>query len=291
MKDSLEKEGLIPLDKSWIIRMGFLDTIDGRTGIIAFLDSQKGLSDDLLALRGVAKDWPDKQEVSVGESGTLYRFFKFASWKLGLNKRFILEGSLKSRTINDDRTIVDWPLEKLLGLDNGTSQWASAAVLMGNTDKLKNIPYKLQVTYDALEHWQEKNKAGLTWEPRYDETIENQVVCFLNILKGEKPVFIPQQAEDYCFARIFGFISKEEGEKRWPSLRGHESDRIEEVENTLEQLAHKKEVDSKDHRVVQAAALYQKLHELPIQIKYPNAVNKSWPQFWDFLEKVDVLVQ
>ena len=34
-------------------------------------------------------------------------------------------------------------------------------------------------------------------------------------------------------ARAFGFISKEEGEEKWPSLRGHESDRIEEMEKEM----------------------------------------------------------
>ncbi|KPJ55780.1 hypothetical protein AMJ49_06350, partial [Parcubacteria bacterium DG_74_2] len=67
-----------------------------------------------------------------------------------------------------------------------------------------------------------------------------------------------------------------EGEKRWPSLRGHESDRIAEMEQALRQT----EVVSRDHRVIQAIAM---LKRNKVAIKYPDSVRKSWPQFWKFL--------
>ena len=74
-------------------------------------------------------------------------------------------------------------------------------------------------------------------------------------------------------------MTAEEGEKRWPSLRGHESDRIAEMEEALQQ----KEITSRDHRVIQAIAM---LKRDKITIKYPDSVNKSWPQFWQVLGTV-----
>jgi hypothetical protein len=284
MKEELIQKRLIPLDKSWIIRMGFLDIINGKKDIFDFLDSQKNLNDDLLALKRVSETWNTEHEINVGESGTIYRFFKFASWKLNLNKKFILEGTLVSRAINNDESIIDLPLKELLKLDNNTSQWASAAILFGKKEVIENPPYKLQVTYDALRHWNEMRVQNKTWEPRYDETILNQALTFLKLRNKEKVNFIPEQAEDYCFARILNFISKEEGEKRWPALRGHESDRIAEMERVMRQLQDDEDVTSKDHRVVQAAGLYKKLYNSVSKILYPKSVNKSWPQFWDFIE-------
>ena len=175
-------------------------------------------------------------------------------------------------------------LKELLKIDNSTSQWASASVLMGNTELLSNIPYKLQVTYDAVKHWNERRKEGKSWEPRYDETILNQASAFMKIYKGEEVQFFPEQAEDYCFSRIFGFISKQEGEERWPALRSHETDRIYEMEKTIEQIENDEIIDSKDHRVVQAAAMFQKLNGLPSTVEYSDVVNKSWSQFWKFLD-------
>ena len=46
-KAELIKSRLIPLDKSWITRMGILDLVDGCNDINIFLESQKGLGDDL----------------------------------------------------------------------------------------------------------------------------------------------------------------------------------------------------------------------------------------------------
>jgi len=44
-----------------------------------------------------------------------------------------------------------------------------------------------------------------------------------------------------------------------------------------------KEILSKDHRVIQAIAMWAKVNQKEIKILYPEVVNKSWPQFWDFL--------
>ena len=96
MEELLTDKALIPLDKSWIIRMGFLDIISGRRDILTFFNSQANLNDDLLALKRVAETWDTGDEINVGESGTIYRFFKFASWKLGLKKNYS-RGNIKGQ--------------------------------------------------------------------------------------------------------------------------------------------------------------------------------------------------
>lgn len=276
----------IPLDKSWIIRMGILDLVNGKEeNSIKFLDSQETLSADLEALRGVLADWREKDEVEVGESGTLYRFLKFLSWKTGAKKKFILSGTLKTRNICDDPGIINWPQAKLLELDNGTSQLASAAALLGNKERISNPPYKLKVTYEAIDHWKEMNGRRNTWQSRPDQTISKQAEVFSVLLSGSKVDFVPEQAEDYCFARAFDFISKEEGQRRWPSLRGHESDRILEMETALEQYKSGEPVISKDHRVVQALAMKGAVEKKKVSFKHPEAVSKSWPEFWNFLDQ------
>jgi 5-enolpyruvylshikimate-3-phosphate synthase len=106
----------------------------------------------------------------------------------------------------------------------------------------------------------------------------------MELMKKGEAHFRPEQAEDYCFARVFGFITKEKGGRLWPNLHGHESNRIEEVEKELAAVKLGKPISSKDHRVVQALAMYQKLNNLPVKATYPDTVNKSWSQFWKFLE-------
>ncbi len=285
IKIQLIEGGYIPLDKSWMIRMGILDLLNGRKEIFEFLKRQEDeLSEDLEALLRALKSWrAGEQNIDVGESATLYRFLRFASWKLNENKQFILRGSLRDRKICDNEAIICYSLEDLLGLDSGTSQWASAAVLLGNQEVVADPPFKLALTYEAVEHWKKQRKDGQCWEFRYDETILSQAVSFLELLERRKTSFSPQQAEDYCFARIFGLITKEHGESLWSSLRGHERNRIEEMELVRAVVDSGKEIESKDHRSIQAGAMRQKLLGKIVRVKYPGCIKKSWPQFNKFL--------
>jgi hypothetical protein len=285
MSEIIDKK-YIPLDKSWVIRMGILDLINGYDDICIFLDKQKNLGDDLLALQRASKIWKSNDPVDVGESGTLYRLLKFVSWKQKLNKKFVIKRTLKERKITDNPDIVERPLNKLLKLDNNTSQWATASVLLGNKEKISNPPYKLELTYKAVSHWRKQRKLNKNWEAKHDDTISTQAKTFLNILSGKKAKFIPKQAEDFCFAYTFGYISTKDGEKKWPSLRGHESDRIVEMEESLQLAKQGKEITSKDHRVVQALGMWGTLNNRKLKIKYPKSVNKSWPQFWDFIKSI-----
>lgn len=272
----------LPLDKSWIIRLGVLDILHNRKQIITFLENQKNLSTDLQALLHVASEWNTQERIHLGESGTLYRFLQFASWKLLLQKEFIREKTLLGRKITSNPSIINFSQTELLKLDQGTSQWASAAVLLGDTERVHNPPYKLAITYEAIAHWNERTTQGKDWEPRYDKTIEQQAQAFTTWIHTSKMQFQPEQAEDYCFARAFRIITKEKGAKRWPSLAGHESNRLLEMETAIQEAEHKQPISSQDHRVVQAIAM--RYHMLPLIYLHPEAVNKSWPEFWNFLQ-------
>lgn len=277
-------EKYIPFDKSWIIRMGVLDIIHGYKDIQNFLDKQDNLGEDLLALKRVAENWNSNKPLDVGESGTLYRLLKFASWKFGLNKKFIIRGTLAKRKITDDPKMVNYSIHKLLKLDNGTSQCATASILCGNKERIKNPPYKLQLTYESMEHWNSQRQRSKIWTSRLDETILHQAEVFVDLMNKRYADFKPIQPEDYCFARVFGYITKTEGKKRWPSLRGHESNRISEMEITINRAGKGKSIDSRDHRIIQAIVMWGMVNNIKVKIKNPDAVSKSWPQFWDFLK-------
>ena len=155
------------LDKSWIIRMGFLDLTKGYKDIRGFLENEyERLNDDLKSLKDICDKWDTSEPLDVGESGTLYRFLKFYFWKKGEEREFILRGTLKDREICDDPSIIKRSLEKLKDkkLDNGTSQWQSAAILsafvLGEKIKqIENPASKVQVTYNAIDHWNKRRDA------------------------------------------------------------------------------------------------------------------------------------
>ena len=263
--------------------MGMLDLVSGHDDILKNLNEREVLSDDLEALGRVVRSWKISQAIDVGESGTLYRFLQYLSWKSGAQKIFLKRGTLVERSITGDPAIVSLPQKALLLLDNGTSQWASAAALFGDEERIPNPPYKLQLTYDAIAHWSARRTQGRAWDTRSDDTITDQARYFLEYRAGERSRFAPKQAEDYCFARAFGLMNAKEGERRWPSLRFHESDRIVEMERSLELLESTGRIDAKDHRVVQSLVLLAEASAIPYHVTFPNAVNKSWPEFWGFL--------
>lgn len=271
-------EHYIPLDKSWLMRLGFLDILAGRHGIDEFIQALPDASTDLRALARASRQWREGSDIEVGESGTLYRFLQFAAWLRDEDRVFVKTGTLRDREMIDDPSIVNLPLAELLLLDGGTSQWASAAVLLGNDETPPDpLPYKLGLTYEAKNHWQRAVAVNERWTARPDKTIAAQARAYLIWRKTGVMRFSAEQAEDYCFARAFNLIGPEEGEARWPSLRQHESDRIAEMEEVLGQDI----VGSVDHRVVQAAAM---LKGEAVTIAHPDAVSKSWPEFWQFME-------
>jgi hypothetical protein len=291
MFDTLVEQGYIPLDKSWMIRLGVLDLLSGYDNMINFLSNQKELSEDLEALLRASKQWKENKPVDVGESATLYRCLRYASWQRWKNMEFIKRGTLNKRKICDDPSIIHWPLEKLLTLDGGTTQWWTAACLCGRYDE----PFdstgisraKIDLTLGAIIHWNIIREEQKCWDVRHDITIGMQAIDYLNLVKGvycDNSAFVPRQAEDYCFARAFGYISKEEGEVRWPQLRNHESDRIKSMEDALIAAKSGQTVVSDDHRVVQAIAMWSKFSNIPVNFSNPDAVKKSWPQFWRFLD-------
>jgi hypothetical protein len=277
----------IPLDKSWIIRMGVLDLIHHKKDTIVFLQQQRDLPQDLKSLLQASLDWEADRMVYVGESGTLYRFLLFSTWMANKPRVFVCDGTLRERAISLDPSIVTYPIAKLLELDNGTSQWASAAVLWrGGEEKVKNPPYKLRLTYEAKEHWEECQRKGVAWEPRLDITIHTQARAFCGMWKSSHMQFSPQQAEDYCFARAFGCITPEEGLNRWPALVGHESNRIEAMEKSILQFENHEWITSSDHRVIQAMGMLAVTHRRGLQIANYQCVEKSWPLFWEFVYAV-----
>lgn len=290
MQPSLYSEESIPLDKSWVIRNATLDLFNGYdTGVRFLCGRYAELGSDLRSMYDASMDWMAGNPVRVGESGTILRFLKYKSWRDGLDKKFVLSGTLRDRKVADDPSIVDYSMQELLGLDGGTSQWASAAVL---TDGFRRIeedvpepPYKLRLTYKALKTWTKKRNEGGEWHAQYDPTIRRQAEAFVDLLTRGETNFFPRHAEDYCFARAFDIVDREYGETFWGHMRNHEVDRIAGMERALEQSEGGMVVDSPDHRIAQAIAMRQVYLGREPRIKDMSVVNKSWPQFPKFLER------
>jgi hypothetical protein len=273
----------IPLDKSYYMRLGLLALVDGKENEVAdLIDSESDpVCDDLVNLASALRDYRKKSDIYVGESGTLLRFLRFYSWKNNDKKSLLTTGTLKNRPITNDPNIIQLKQQELLKLDHNTSQWASASALCGNAERIADPPYKLALTYEVIDSW---NKSLPDLYVRHlDQTIIAQAETFKHILSGQRPDFDPEQAEDFPFAVAFGYITVQEGIKKWASLEGHESNRPLEIVSALEQAKTGNKVTSKDHRIVQAIAMWSAVNKVGVSFAHPDSVKKSWPLFWEFL--------
>ena len=264
----------LPCDKSWFIRVAFLNFTQGNPPLALPAEA----NDDIRSMLSAIESWGNPT-IPIGESGTAYRFLQFYSWKMGLAKEFAKGPMLAARNVCGDPAIVNLPQEELLKLDNGTSQWASAAALCGDTHRVENPPVKLALTYDVLEDL----RGGMPDPRRPDVTIGRQADAFLRFLSNGHMDFVPAHAEDFCFAYAFGLISLEEGAARWPALASHESNRLAEMPAQIASLKENGVVSSTDHRVIQAVVMFALANNIIFRVTKPTAVDKSWPRFWDFL--------
>jgi hypothetical protein len=291
MKSPSVKAGYIPIDKTDTINKMLMDLFHGRGyDSIDFVKNSNpyALPADVKQAAVAIEDWGDRMPVRVGQSGKLLRSLKFYAWETGVRKKFVIEGTLKHRKICDDPKIVDYSQEKLLGLDDDTTQFASAKVLLGDEYRMKDPPFKLKQAYDSYREWNESREKGERWKTKPDSTIARQADAIMYYVKCGSTVSMPVQPEDYPLYRVFGNITAAEGDAMWGRrLRNHESDRIQETENTIKEVQRRDPISSRDHRVIVAGVVLQIRMRHKIEATYMEEVGKSWPQFPDFAKYVE----
>ncbi len=281
----------MPECKAWTIRGGVKALQEGKDVVLRHLESKNYTTGDLGSLRRASQAWlAGAKDIPVGESRTLLICLTVEAKRRAVSKNFIREGTLKDRQIAQCPEIGRLPPEALLQLDGGTTQWATAMYLAGDQRRVEKPSPKLAMTYEAVQDWEMRKLTNRIWRPRKDRVILAQAEAYLGLLRNGKLDFTPKEAEDFCFARTFGLMSDEEGARRWPSLSGHESNRLISVAKAYSQVVQRKIVDSKDHRVVQAAAMFAKSSGIRANFAYPESVNKSWPGFWTWLESASAPV-
>ena len=126
-----------------------------------------------------------------------------------------------------------------------------------------------------------ETELGINLKPAPKESLLSQGA----ITPTEVREYICLGSEEERLAKV-GLFSPEEGERLFPSIRGHETNRRVEMELGLATTIKNGYIDSKDHRVVQS--LYMKgLSEGKFYfVEDKSVVDKTWPQFWNFIDYV-----
>jgi hypothetical protein len=292
----LTEQKYIPLDKSWVIRMGFLDLTRGYKDIVGFLETQTDLGDDLTGLLRVCQSWEGNGPLDVGESGTILRFVRYYLWKNNIKREIKVTETLEERSknrISNDPNIVNMGPEELGELDDKTSQWQTVAYVFGDRRRVNRPKYKLRLTYQSVEHWEERRRKGQCWDAITDETITRQVLGFIEYMKTGKISSKPQQPEDFFFYEMFGIKIDPSIAYEYESLQGHETKRLDTLREISEAVSSGDKIKTKDHRGVTAAAMYMKTRDKSLSVadirkrfEHPDCVTKAFPRFWECMEAV-----
>lgn len=289
---------LLPISKSRAIRLLLLGLRDSDDRIIKSLlraPQQAELPDDVGWMLGACRFWRNQDNIHVGESATVLRFLWWLSQVRKELKNFVKVRTLVGRLVTLNPEMLNWSIYDLLDkskVPEGTSQLASAANLCTpwQYSRVKtNCPHHLHITYQVLDEWDTYLGTGKLPEAGIDPTIRLQSESFVRVLCGREWQFEMAQQEDLPFAyTMLGDWALAEAKKRWPSLAEHESNRFEEVPRAKTEWINTHVISSKDHRVIQAVAMWALLKgwkpkKILGQIKHPQAIAKSWPAFPQFL--------
>ena len=279
----------VPLGKSEIIRLAFLDLLNGRPkDTVNFLEGQSDLSNDLKDTHKLLRDG-----YTETESRTLKWLGKITTELSGIELEIRPIGTLVGRDTEFSRADAELPAAELIKKYNSSQPATGVAINLsvnGDFERYAAAPHHLAMTYKIIDHWRERRAAGKMWLPHYDVTINRQVAAFLGTLKTGVCSFIPveqMQPEDFCFAYSFGLVSVEQAKRLWPSLSGHESNRFEEMPRVMEAIRVGRKSPTRDHRAIMSGAwaawvFYREMAEF----EYPEAVAKSFPGFFKFMAEI-----
>lgn len=282
---STEVRKRLPWDKSLIIRFAFLDLIHGVPGrSIDWLEEHYDeLGDDLRALLRTLKQYLAGEDLDVGESGTLLRFWRYFLWMRGEKQIIIIRGTLKPRTVSNDPDLINWTVDELSEHPEKTSQWASIAILFGKRGTKRKPDPHISLSYRARNEWEQATERGDMWPARQDEIITECIESYVGYKQTGVMELRLNNSEKGCQGVAFGLISWREMKRRWPKSVNHESNRPKAMRRALRRKRLRKvfrwiKIKSDDHRVVMAMALLGVPYEA---FSNPMCVSKTFPLFWE----------
>lgn len=275
--------------------------MDGSTSIadtIATAHTDLPVGEDVQAALQIPHQLKQPGEVlRPGDSRTLLIMTRMLLYESGQEDREIeLTPMQLSRNVEDDPAIKDMKLEDMLKLSGGTTQWASSGILLQDRDPdeiralLKTVDeqkkFMLNMSVQVKLQWLANRAQETSFTPEQllpEVTIQRQARHAYAARRSTEPLaFTARHSEDALYAVCNGDMTIEEAEVTYPSLRRHETDRIEELHTFFKYGRGR--VDTIDHRIAQAALLTGRATSHTK--KSAKAVNKTWPeqQFFPFVK-------
>jgi hypothetical protein len=265
------------------------------TEVVELANTAGNHGEDIQAAIRVGRQLQDPESVlQPGDSRTLLIYTRVHLYTRGMFDREIELTSMQvSREVEDDPEILGMSLLDSLSLSGGTTQWASALILLQGRedweikDLLATIPKEqhtmilrsVRVRNELQQNIRKQKPFELTEADR-ERTITGEAQhLFTRLSTGLNPLIVPTHSEQVIQAVMNGSITLKEAERNFPMLRQHETDRIAELTKVMNQEV----VDTPDHRMFFGAVNTR--DEPEFTERSERAGNKTAPKF---LESVAV---
>lgn len=278
---------IIPYDKYWILQMGILDMINDKDSIFIFLENNQNITEELKNFKITYLDWTfNKNIVYVGYSNYIYYVLIYIIYKKNLNIELFTDDNIKKINDNEIKKILDFSQNNLIDLgekDIYYIYFASALILLGDEERLDSPPLFIKKTYKIVDEWNKSYNMDENWDLKYDPIIEHQFNYLKKYNSNNHISFIPKYSEDFFYYSILrdNLKIKKNSYNCFNKIKQNLL-LLKEIKDTLYQYKTDKTILSKNDRIIQAIVIKSILEKKNIKVKYPNCVQKSWNNFWNY---------
>lgn len=233
-----ELKRLVPqINKSSGIRWVVKDALSPENTVVnTFLHTPENypFGEDMEAAFRVSRQLKTGEPLEPGDSRTLLIMSRMLLYTKRIDRKIILTPMQERRNVEDDPAIADLPLMEMLKLSGGTTQWASAAILLQerHPDEIQKILQALpeeqrtmiRLTIDIKRRWLCYRALGRPFvitEQEKEQTLLRQASHYVTrLVTGANLPFKPLHSEDAIYAVMSGNMTLEEAAELFPMLPG-----------------------------------------------------------------------
>lgn len=251
-----------PLDKKILKACAILELKNNTEFVQKFLlDKFFDLNDDSKSIY-LALINRHNQVIPVGNYGGLLTALKVYYDLSGINKLFLVEKQLSSRKL----------------IDQHSSKVGIAMFLLGYDVTHYNIPlYYKNIVKRVLDSWNDPKKIIECMETPDNNIVRVMEYCFKGIY------YETNNSEIDVYTAILDESQTDKLIQKNKSWLNHETDRTKTIKLSLNQYHNKNTITTDDPRVIMGIALKAKIADREVHFKFPSAISKIYPRFWDVM--------
>lgn len=281
--------GLLPIDSWEVMCLLLLDVVNNVKRAPEQLFKLSTKPDRVVATLTALSGWRKGNDVLVRNDMQLFQMLKFVAWRLGIEKKFVREGTLRNIVSLEDPSFADLGIMDLLEVDH-SGVFASAATICGDrisrSDMPLLMPPYLERTAHAVYLWHQAEKYRQPWGIPIDLSAVRQLKAMVSLIRGEGVVFEPECPRDFFFGKIFGRVTLDDALERWPDFALSFKERIKLFDAQVAKYSNQKIIESPYGPEMRAMVMHSKTRRSRCLVDNRCVATHDWPDFWEAVDQV-----